>query len=71
MGERGHPGEAIEQVGPFVRDHLHDEQAALTYARLLRLAAAMDPKGDREREALERFTDRSGLAEAKRAGAVP
>jgi hypothetical protein len=67
MGERGHPGEAIERVEPFVRDHLYDEQAALTYARLLRRAAAMDPKGDREREALERFTDRSGLADAKRA----
>ena len=67
MGERGHPGEAIEQVEPFVRDHLHDERAALAYAGLLRQAAAMDPKGDREREALERFTGRSGLAEVKRA----
>jgi hypothetical protein len=67
MGERGHPGEAVEQIEPFVRDHLHDERAALTYARLLRQAAAIEPKGDREREALERFTDRSGLAEAKRA----
>jgi hypothetical protein len=67
MGERGHPGEAIEQIEPFVRDHLHDEQAALTYARLLRRAAAMEPKGHREREAIERFTDRSGLAEAKHA----
>ncbi len=67
VGERGHPGEAIEQIEPFVRDHLYDEQAALTYAQLLRQAAAMEPKGDREREALERFTDRSGLAETKRA----
>jgi hypothetical protein len=67
MGERGHPGEAIGQIEPFVRGHLHDEQAALTYARLLRRAAFMEPKGDREREALERFTDRSGLAEVKRA----
>jgi hypothetical protein len=67
MGQRGHPGEAIEQIEPFVRDHLHDERAALTYARLLRRAAAMEPKGDREREALERFADRSGLAETKRA----
>lgn len=67
MGERGHSGEAIEQLEPFVCDYLHDEHAALTYARLLRAAAAMDPKGDREREALERFSDRSGLAETKRA----
>src|SRR5260370_26090478 len=58
MGERGQSGEAIEQIEPFVRDHLYDEQAALAYARLLRQAAAMDPKGDRERKALERFTDR-------------
>jgi hypothetical protein len=67
MGERGHPGEAIEQVEPFVREHLYDEQAALTYAQLLRRAAVMEPKGDRDRKALERFTDRSGLAETKRA----
>lgn len=67
MGESGRPGEAIEQVEPFVRDHLHDEQAALAYARLVRQAAAMEPKGDRERNALERFTDRSGLAETKHA----
>jgi hypothetical protein len=66
-GERGHPGEAIEEVEPFVRDHLYDEQAALAYARLLRQAAAMEPKGEAERKALERFTDRSGLAETKRA----
>lgn len=66
MGEHGHLGEAIEQVEPFVRDHLHDEHAALTYAQLLR-RAAMEPQGDREREALERFGDRSGLAETKRA----
>lgn len=67
MGERGHPGEAIGQVESFVRDHLYDEQAASAYARLLRRAAAMEPKGEAEREAVERFTDRSGLAEAKRA----
>jgi hypothetical protein len=67
MGERGRPGEAIGRVEPFVRDHLYDEQAALAYARLLCQAAAMDPKGEAEREALERFTDRSGLAEVKRA----
>lgn len=66
-GERGHPGEAIEQVEPFVRDHLYDDKAALTYARLLRHAAAMEPKGDRERKALERFSDQSGLAETKHA----
>jgi len=48
MGERGHPGEAIEQIEPFVRDHLYDEHAALTYARLLRRAAAMEPKADRD-----------------------
>jgi hypothetical protein len=66
MGERGLPGEAIGQVEPYVRDHLYDEQAALAYARLLRRAAAMEPAGEAERAALERFTDRSGLAEAKR-----
>jgi hypothetical protein len=66
-GEGGHPGEAIEQIEPHLRDHLYDERAALTYARLLRQAAALEPKGEAERKALERFTDRSGLAETKRA----
>jgi hypothetical protein len=66
MGEGGQPGEAIEQVEPFIRDHLWDEQAALTYAQLLR-QAAREPGGEAERTAVERFTDRSGLTEAKRA----
>ena len=67
MGERGHPGDAIEQIEPFVRNHLYDDQAAITYSRLLRRAAAIEPKGDQERQALDRFSDRSGLAETKRA----
>jgi hypothetical protein len=66
MGERGYPGEAIEQIEPFVCDHLYDERAALAYGRLL-CQAASEPRSDREQAALERFTDRSGLAETKRA----
>src|SRR5260370_28853939 len=49
MGERGPSGGAIEQIEPVVRDHLHDEHAALAYARLLRPAAAIDPKADPHR----------------------
>jgi len=67
MGEAGRAGAAIEQVEPFVRGHPHDERAALSYARLLRRAAAAGPEGEAERKALERFTDRSGLAETRQA----
>jgi hypothetical protein len=63
----GHPGEAIELAEPYVRDHLEDRGAAFTYALMLQEAAGLAQPGDQELAALERFADRSGLAEIKRA----
>lgn len=63
----GHPGEAIELAEPYLRDHLEDQDAAFIYALILQEAADLAEPGERERAALERFADRSGLAEVKRA----
>ena len=63
----GHPGEAIELAEPYLRDHPGDKGAAFTYSVMLREAAGLAEPGDRERAALERFADRSGLADVKRA----
>ncbi|MGH3158483.1 MAG: hypothetical protein ACRDNF_18185 [Streptosporangiaceae bacterium] len=63
----GHPGEAIELAEPYLRDHLEDGDAAFIYALMLQEAAGLAQRGDRELAALERFADRSGLAEVKRA----
>jgi hypothetical protein len=63
----GHPGEAIELAEPYLRDHPDDQNAAFIYAVMLREAAGLAHPGARERAALERFADRSGLAEVKRA----
>jgi hypothetical protein len=63
----GHPGEAIELVEPYLRDHPDDKGIALTYSVMLREAAGLPAPGVREKAALERFADPSGLAEVKRA----
>jgi hypothetical protein len=63
----GHPGEAIELAEPYLRDHLEHQNAAFIYAVMLQEAAGQAQPGGRERAALERFADRSGLAEVKRA----
>jgi hypothetical protein len=67
ISDNGHPGEAIELAEPYLRDHPGDNDAAFTYSVMLREAAGLPRPGDRERAALERFSDRSGLAEVKRA----
>lgn len=63
----GHAGAAIELAEPYLRDHPGDKGAAFTYSVMLREAAGLPAPGDRERAALERFADRLGLAEVKRA----
>jgi hypothetical protein len=63
----GHPGEAIELAEPYLRDHPGDTGAALTYSVMLQEAADLSQSAERERAALERFTDACGLAEVKRA----
>jgi hypothetical protein len=61
----GHPGEAIELIEPYVRDHLSDQSAGYSYSFMLQEAHRLAGQGDKERAALERFADASGLAEVK------
>lgn len=61
----GHPGEGIELVEPHLRDHPDSQDAADTYAVMLREAAEMAEPGEKERAALGRFTDRSGFSAVK------
>jgi hypothetical protein len=63
----GHPGEAIELAEPYLCDHPDDDSAAFTYGLMLQEAESLPSPGEREREAMERFADGSGLAEVKRA----
>ncbi len=58
---RGHPGEACELIEPYLREHPDDELAAGIYAEALVKAYAQAAPGERERAALTRFGDRSGL----------
>lgn len=67
LSGNGHPGEAIELAEPYLRDHPDHSGAAFTYSLMLREAGGLPSPGDRERAALERFADASGLAEVKRA----
>jgi hypothetical protein len=58
---RGHPGEACELIEPFLREHPDDERAAEVYADALGRAHGEAEPGDRERAALARYADRSGI----------
>jgi hypothetical protein len=58
---RGHPGEACELIEPFLREHPDDERAAEVYADALQRAHGQAEPGDRERAALARYADRSGI----------
>lgn len=62
----GHPGEAIELAEPYLHDH-PDDDSAFTYGVMLHEAYSLPSAGERERAALDRFADASGLAEIKRA----
>lgn len=68
LGRAGRPGEGAELLEPRLRDHPDDEAAGRAYAAVLREAFTMDGAGERERAAVARFRDRSGLEEVK--GAV-
>ena len=63
---RGHPGEACELIEPYLRERPDDELGAGIYAEALAKAHAEAEPGERERAALTRYGDRSGL-EALRA----
>jgi hypothetical protein len=60
VSARGHPGEACELIGPYLRERPDDELAAGIYAEALVKAHAEAAPGERERAALTRFGDRSG-----------
>ncbi len=57
---RDHPGETCELLGPYLREHPHDELAADIYARALAKAYVRAEPGELETAALERYGDRSG-----------
>lgn len=57
----GHLGEAIELIEPYLLDSPDDEQAAEIYAAAMEKARQDAEPGERERAALDRFADRSGL----------
>ncbi|MGH3272548.1 MAG: hypothetical protein ACRDN1_26290 [Trebonia sp.] len=58
---RGHPGEACELTEPYLREHPGDEAAAEIYADAVRRAYGEAEPGERERAALARYADRSGI----------
>ena len=58
---RGHPGEACELIEPYLREHPDDELAAEIYADAVTRAYGEAEPGDRERAALARYADRSGI----------
>ena len=58
---RGHPGEACELIEPYLREHPDDELAAEIYADAVTRAYGEAEPGERERAALARYADRSGI----------
>ena len=58
---RGHPGEACELIEPYLREHPGDGLAAEIYAEAVARAHSEAEPGERERAALARYADRSGI----------
>ncbi|MFZ0001619.1 MAG: hypothetical protein WAK76_19180, partial [Trebonia sp.] len=58
---RGHPGEACDLIEPYLREHPGDELAAEIYADAVAGAYGEAEPGERERAALARYADRSGV----------
>jgi hypothetical protein len=61
ISTRGHPGEACDLIDPYLREHPDDEIAAKIYAGAVARAHREAEPGERDRAALARFADRSGL----------
>jgi hypothetical protein len=57
VGGHGRPGEAIDLLEPYLRDHPDDDTATHCHFSLLLDAGEMREPGERDRAALERFTD--------------
>ncbi|HUY50391.1 MAG TPA: hypothetical protein VMV92_32575 [Streptosporangiaceae bacterium] len=58
---RGHPGEACDLIEPCLREHPGDGLAAEIYAEAVARAYGEAEPGERERAALARHADRSGI----------
>jgi hypothetical protein len=58
---RGHPGEACDLIESYLPEHPDDEVAAEIYADAVARAYDEAEPGDRERAALARYADRSGI----------
>jgi hypothetical protein len=67
IGEHGRPGEAIDLVEPYLRDHPDDDTAAHCHFSLLLDAGEMREPGERDQAALERFTDHSCIPAFRKA----
>lgn len=65
ISRAGHPGEGAELLEAYLREHPDDEPAEQAYGSVLRDAFEMNEPGEKERAALARFRDRSGLDELK------
>jgi hypothetical protein len=62
---RGHPGEACELIEPYLREHPDDGLAAEIYAEAVARAHREAEPDERERAALARYADRSGIDELR------
>ena len=58
---RGHPGDACDLIEPYLREHPSDEAAAEIYADAVAQAYDEAEPGERDRAALARYADRSGI----------
>jgi hypothetical protein len=64
---RGHPGEACHLIEPYLRAHPADGLAAEIYAEAVARAHGEAEPGERERTALARYADQSGIDELRAA----
>jgi hypothetical protein len=67
VGEHGRPGEAIDLLEPYLREHPDDDTAAYCHFSLLLDAGEMREPGERDRAALERFADHSCMPAFRKA----
>lgn len=67
VGEHGRPGEAIDLVESYLREHPDDDTAAYCHFSLLLDAGEMKERGQRDRAALEPFTDHSSIPAFRKA----
>jgi hypothetical protein len=66
-GEHGRPGEAIDLLEPYLRDHPDDDTAAHCHFSLLLDASEMKEPDERDHAALERFADHTRIPAFRKA----